>query len=144
MIVTLNNTNTETFLLTDIRSIKFEAEILNLYKNNGNVSTWNISDIANYRFEGVSGLGEMENNTGKLEVFPNPASNQTMITFSAAQSQTISIELLDLVGRKLRTIYSGNHIGQQSYSWQVDIPKGIYICRVAAESGIVTQSLIIQ
>jgi hypothetical protein len=117
---------------------------MNLYKNNGSVSTWNISEIVNYRFEGVSGLGEMEGTAGKLEVFPNPARIQAEISFYSAQNQQITIEVLDVLGRKVSDIYSGYHVGQHSYSWQVNIPEGTYICRVVAEKGIVTKSFFIQ
>jgi hypothetical protein len=144
LIVNLNNNNTETFVLSDIRSIKFGAETMKLNKNNGSVSTWNISEISNYSFEGVSGLRETESTTGKLEVFPNPATNHMLISFSSAQNHPIMIEILDLLGKKIREIYSGNHVGQQSYFWEVDIPKGMYICRVSSKSGIVTKSLVIQ
>jgi len=144
MVVTLNNNNTETFALTEIRSLKFGTQTMNLNKYNGSVTTWNLSDIANYRFIGVTGLGDLKSSTGKLELFPNPASNQTMISFSAAYNQQITIEILDLQGKKIRTIYAGNHAGQLSYSLQADVPKGLYLCRVATENGILTKSLIIQ
>jgi len=144
LIVTLNNSNIETFALTDIRSIKFVQQTMTLFKNNGSVSSWSISDIDNYRFEGVSGINEQEQLIGKLEVFPNPASSQAVISFSSPINQRISIEVVDLLGKKQRDVYSGNHFGTQSYTWQVDIPKGIYVCRVSTENGIVTKSLIIQ
>jgi hypothetical protein len=144
MVVTLNNNNTETFALSEIRSLKFGTQSMNLHKYNGSVSTWNISDIANYRFTGVTGLGELKSTAGNLELFPNPASKETMISFSAAQNQRITIEILDLQGKKIRSIYSGNHVGQQRYPWQVDVPKGMYLCRVTTENGIFTKSLIIQ
>ena len=143
MIVTLNNNNTETFALSEIRSLKFGTQTLNLNKSNGSISTWNLSDIANYRFVGLTGSDELKNTAGKLEVFPNPAGNQTMISFSAAHNQQISVEILDLQGKKIRNIYAGNHDGDQSFFWQVDVPKGMYLCRVATENGILTKSLII-
>jgi Secretion system C-terminal sorting domain len=144
MVVTLNNNNTETFALSEIRSLKFGTQTMNLYKTNGSISTWNISDIMNYSFVGVTGLDKLETSIGKLAVFPNPAGNRTMISFSTMQNQQISIELLDVQGKKMRDIYTGYHIGQHSYSWQVDVPKGLYLCRVKSENGIVTKPLIIQ
>jgi len=144
LIVTLNNSNIETFALTDIRSIKFVQQTMTLFKNNGSVSSWSISDINNYRFDGVSGINEQEQLIGKLEVFPNPASSQTVISFSSPINQRISIEVFDMLGKKMVEIYAGNHIGEQSYTWQVDIAKGIYVCRVRTENGIVTKSIIIQ
>ena len=144
LIVTLNNSNTETFALTEIRSIKFGTETMNLHSNNGDVITWNISDISSYSFEGPTGLSETEGFPGKLELFPNPATNQMLISFSSAQSQHITIEILDLLGKKVRDIYSGNHSLHQSYPWQVDVPQGLYICRVSTKDGITTKSIIIK
>ena len=144
LIVTLNNSNIETFALSDIRSIKFVAQSMTLFKNDGSVSSWSISDIDNYRFDGVSGINKQEQPIGKLEVFPNPMSRQAVISFSSPINQRISIEVYDLLGKKQCDVYSGNHFGEQSYTWQVDIAKGIYVCRVSIENGIVTKSLIIQ
>jgi len=144
LIVTLNNSNIETFALTDIRSIKFVQQTMTLFKNNGSVSSWSISDIDNYRFDGVSGINKQEQLIGKLEVFPNPSSSQVVISFSSLINQRISIEVVDLLGKKQCDVYIGNHFGTQSYIWQVDIAKGIYVCRVLTENGIVTKSLIIQ
>ena len=144
LIVTLNNSNIETFALSDIRSIKFIEQTMSLFKNNGSVSSWSISDIDNYRFEGVSGINKQEQLIGKLEVFPNPMSSQAVISFYSPINQRISIEVVDLLGKKQCDVYTGNHFGTQSYIWQVDIAKGIYVCRVSTENGIVTKSLIIQ
>ena len=144
LIVTLNNSNIETLELSDIRSIKFVQQSMTLFKNDGSVSSWSISDIDNYRFEGVSGINKQEQPIGKLEVFPNPMSRQAVISFSSPINQRISIEVYDLLGKKQCDVYSGNHFGEQSYTWQVDIAKGIYVCRVSTENGIVTKSLIIQ
>jgi len=144
LIVTLNNSNIETFELSDIRSIKFVQQSMTLFKNDGSVSSWSISDIDNYRFDGVSGINKQEQPIGKLEVFPNPMSRQAVISFSSPINQRISIEVYDLLGKKQCDVYSGNHFGEQSYTWQVDIAKGIYVCRVSTENGIVTKSLIIQ
>jgi hypothetical protein len=144
LIVTLTNNNTETFAVSEIRSIKFGAQTMNLRRNNGSVSTWNISEIANYRFEGVSGINETEKNIGKLQVFPNPMQEQTSIVFASQTHQHIRIQLLDILGRSVREIYSGPHEGEQTYTFQADVPKGLYLLRLIKDNGQLTQSILIQ
>jgi hypothetical protein len=142
--VTLTNGNTETFTLSEIRSVKFGVQTMNLQQNNGSISTWNISDVANYRLEGVSGIKDNEQANGKLQVYPNPARENLSISFSAQGTLRIRIELLDVLGRTVREIYSGTHTGEQSYTWQTDVPKGLYLLRLNSEKGQFTQSIIIQ
>ncbi len=144
LIVTLNNNNTETFAISEIRSIKFISQTMNLQKNNGSISTWNISDIANYRFEGVSGLNETELNMGSMQIYPNPADGQTFISFSYPSIQHIRIEILDLVGRTLHEVYNGKHLGEQRYGWQPNVPSGMYLVRLRSENGMLTQTIVIQ
>jgi hypothetical protein len=144
IIVNLNNGNTETFALSEIRSIKFGVQTMNLKRNNGNISTWNISDITNYHFENASGINDNEQAIGKLQVYPNPAQEYLSISFSVQATQHIRLELLDVLGRSIREIFNGTHMGEQSYTWQIDVPKGHYLLRLDSENGQLTQSIIIQ
>jgi hypothetical protein len=50
LVVTLTNTTTATFPISDIQSIKFGASAMILYKLDGTVTSWNIVDIDNYAF----------------------------------------------------------------------------------------------
>ena len=144
IIVTLTNNITETFALTDIRSLKFGAQTMNLQRNDGSISTWNISEIDNYRFEVVTGINDGATTFGKLQVFPNPIQEQTSIVFTSPTHQQIRIELLDGLGRSVREIYSGPHLGEQTYTLQADVPKGLYLLRLSGENGQLTQSILIQ
>lgn len=144
LIVTLNNNSTETFDISDIRSLKFGTQTMNLQRNNGSISTWNISEIDNYRFEGVSGIKEADKNIGKLKVFPNPMQEQTNIVFTSPTHHQIRIELLDVLGRAVREIYIGAHVGEHTYTFQANVPKGLYLLRLSSEIGELTQSILIQ
>ena len=117
---------------------------MNLQRNNGSISAWNISEIANYRFESVLGINETEKNIGKLQVFPNPMQEQTRIVFASQTHQHIRILLLDILGRSVREIYSGPHEGEQTYTFQADVPKGLYLLRLIKDNGQLTQSILIQ
>jgi hypothetical protein len=144
LIVTLNNNNLETFALNDISSIKFVAETLNLKMYNGNLHSWNISDIANYRFEGVGGLNNIESNIGILQVYPNPIIEQTVVSFSTQETQQIQIALIDFLGRTVQEVYSGKHQGTQNYTFKPNVLKGIYLLRLTSENGTLNQSILVQ
>jgi hypothetical protein len=117
---------------------------MNLQGSNGSLSSWNISDIANYRFEGVTAACVSAQSKGKLEVYPNPVNVEASIFFASHGNQRIRIELLDVLGRSIREIYSGYHAGEHTYIWQADVPKGLYLLRLTSENGQLTQSVIIQ
>jgi hypothetical protein len=144
LIVSLTNTATEAFNLSEIQSLKFLGQTLKIQLNNGSISTWNISEISNYRFEGDVGIIEEKHSVGKLKVFPNPVIEQTRIFFSTQGSQHIRIELLDILGRAVTEIYNGYHEGEQYYIWQSDLPKGLYLLRLVAENGQLTQTVLLQ
>jgi hypothetical protein len=144
LIVTLTNNTTETFAVSEIRSIKFGAQSMNLQQNNGTVASWNINEIDNYRFEGVTGLKEVEMGMGKLQVYPNPVQSLTQIVYNSKIRQQIRIELRDVLGRKVQEICNVVHVGEQTYTWQADVPKGLYLLCLISENGQLTQSIVIQ
>lgn len=144
LIITLNNSSAENFDLSEIRSIKFSAQTMNLYKNDGLNYTYNISDILNYRFEGVNQLNNSKQSIGKLMISPNPTRDLTSISFSSNRSLKISVEILDLSGRFIQEVYSGLHVGTVEYSWQPNLEQGIYIVRIGSENGVINQLIIIQ
>ena len=46
LIVTLTNGQTDAFNVSDIRSVKFVNNTMNLMENNGSQSSWNIDDVS--------------------------------------------------------------------------------------------------
>jgi hypothetical protein len=92
----------------------------------------------------------------KAEIFPNPFSDYTTIQFSTSKQNThLKIDLLDLSGRKIKTIAEGNYDeGNHQLNFSAkDLPKGIYLLRLQMNSsfptqktnpGMVTKKLIIQ
>ncbi|HSF44509.1 MAG TPA: T9SS type A sorting domain-containing protein, partial [Chitinophagaceae bacterium] len=61
---------------------------------------------------------------------PNPFVNSTTIGFTAWESARASVDLYDLHGRKIMTVWSGNAVSGQRYHAtlrEANIPKGNYI-----------------
>lgn len=62
-------------------------------------------------------------------VFPNPASD--MLTVSLQQTGMMQADLLDIDGRKMAALYSGNHQGGNlTLSLPAGIPAGVYLLHV--------------
>ena len=83
LVVTLTNTTTATFPISDIQSIKFGASAMILYKLDGTVTSWNIVDIDNYAFTcsvptATATQPTCNTSTGTITVnTPAPASGNT-------------------------------------------------------------------
>jgi flagellar hook assembly protein FlgD len=71
---------------------------------------------------------------------PNPARSATTITFDVVEAGNASLEVFDLAGRRVRTLYDGPaDAGAHEISWNLDddagrpVPPGVYLYRL--ESG---------
>jgi hypothetical protein len=82
----------------------------------------------------------------KLEVFPNPFSESANIEFGLTVNSSITIALLDVTGKKIKTIADGNFSeGNHHLNFSADdLPKGIYLVQLKTDLEIHTHKLIIQ
>lgn len=93
-----------------------------------------------YRIDNVVGVEEADL-SDQLQVYPNPASTNINITFSAITSATI--ELFDVTGQNVRT---ENVIGLERASIDVsNIPSGVYVLQVKyADGATITKKVVVQ
>lgn len=52
-------------------------------------------------------LGNVQNNHNRLAVFPNPASERAIATFTLAQAGRVSLKLFDALGREVESVFEG-------------------------------------
>jgi len=101
---------------------------------------------ANQYFTTNSLRPEGEITAETFEVYPNPFSSSTTITFSIEKSQNIIIELFDIAGRKLETLLDEN-LEAGSHEIHLDrghLPAGLSVLKRKTLSSVTTQSIIIQ
>ncbi len=145
LIVTLTNGQTDAFNVSDIRSVKFVNNTMNLMENNGSQSSWNIDDVSQYAFSGASSIVPTNGSTSdQVKIFPNPVSDNLNVEYWSLRAGKISIELLDLNGKVVRTVFEGSHQGKQTYTWTKDLPSGYYLCRIVSASKSITKPFVIQ
>ena len=80
--------------------------------------------------------------------YPNPFNASTIIEYSLAEQGYVSLEIFDILGRKVTTLVDGfEQAGNYQKAWygrndmgQV-LSSGIYFCKLAVDGRIVTKSL---
>ena len=91
----------------------------------------------------VSGLQEAPEVTG-LRVFPNPIGHEFFVDYQLVEEMPVEIDLYDLSGRKLRTLYRGESpAGQQRLPLQVDVPSGFYFLKMWAGGSVAVRPVVV-
>ncbi len=76
--------------------------------------------------------------------YPNPFNPQTRFTLSVAATQDASINVFNLLGQQVRTLYAGMMTAQQERAFAFDaasLPSGIYLTQVRGEHFLETQQV---
>lgn len=138
------------FLLSDIRTITYTAELLNLRKRDGSVVTWNLASIANYRYDLATGLPELMNPYVRLTIFPNPAVGNVYVRCELPVAARLSMELFDLQGRSIqRWVDRSWPAGIHQIEWQrtdrqgKKVPAGTYLLKVMTTSSVTCKKILL-
>ena len=90
----------------------------------------------------------MEEISGGVVVYPNPASHTVNVQFTLANQGNLSIKLMDMYGRLVTELYQSNnaHIGNQFLQMQLpnNLPTGMYFIHVCATNKTEVKKLIIK
>jgi hypothetical protein len=88
---------------------------------------------------------EMES-VNAFNMFPNPASSQATFTFTLSEQQRVSVEIFNINGVRVETLFEGDLQGNQQHSIKLnarDLAPGLYFYRFVAGSVSKTGSLMI-
>lgn len=78
--------------------------------------------------------------------YPNPFAESASIPVSVRESQEVRIDLVDVLGRTVATIYDGNLEGDRRYDFSFDgsgLSSGTYFVRVAGKSFSRTEKVVL-
>lgn len=85
---------------------------------------------------GVARLGknQLPDKTSLTAIYPNPVSSSAIISFSLAQSQTVSLKIFDVNGRLISTLADRNfEAGENKLLCNTEqVEAGVYILRMFA------------
>ena len=81
--------------------------------------------------------------------YPNPFDQKPMHEYVLSESQEVTIEIYDVLGRRIRTLVDGQkEAGRHTIQWnggsryETEIGSGMYFCRMRAADETVTKKMV--
>jgi len=125
-------------------TLRIFTEVGNTVKAAGN----QVSDLSEC-LEGGCPSQEAEQGlltVGKLTSFPNPSEGPVTIEFEINNNSRTILEVMDMNGRVVQTLFNANAQVGQTYRVEFDglnLPNGIYISKLCTETGIKIDKIMI-
>jgi len=99
------------------------------------------------RYEGTNGGVRKEDNKGVtgLNIFPNPATGQSTISFNLAEKKQVKLEIRDISGKVLKNIYNGE-LMQGEHEMRLNLANlsnGIYLGHLSTQGESICKIFII-
>ena len=144
LIVALDFGILNSFPIANIQSIKFGLNTMTVKENNGTIFTWNLQNVHYYYFDSSSGIEEtimIEDNA--IKIYPNPATSDLNIEYKSNDKSLITIEIVDIEGKRLSEIFTGIHQGNYTYNWNENLSNGLYYCRISTNTRTISKPFIV-
>ena len=75
-----------------------------------------------------------------LGTYPNPAQSRATVRYALPETQDVTVRLYDMLGRRVRTVVSGEQEGRHQRTLDVGaLPSGVYFLRLRAGGQTRTQ-----
>lgn len=136
-----------TYSLNDVRRMTFNNSILNLDLRDGTTYQWNINDVVSFRYNELTGVGEVLQGLNGLDVklFPNPNNGSFQLAYKLPKPTDIDISLYSIDGKLIKTLFKGQQgTGEQRINANLnEIPKGVYNCRIDTDGFSVNKKMTI-
>jgi hypothetical protein len=99
-----------------------------------------------HQFDSLISNVQNVKNDFDFKLFPQPASHYTTIQINTDYNKTVAIELYDITGRKLKSIYNGKlNPNQNEFILDTSaLPNAMYIVTFKSQGFIQSKKLIIQ
>lgn len=101
------------------------------YNVNGTVTSTGLQTAITNALNSTTGIQEQGATLTSLNLYPNPADIRTEISYSLGTASEIKIDIYNVVGEKIATVFSGQQ-GQGEHNMAVDTQKlssGIYFIK---------------
>ncbi len=96
----------------------------------------------------VTGFEENNSNISDLNLFPNPVSSSASISFSLNETKTVSVKIVDITGREIKTLVNEKlNAGQHQIGWNIinqnnqAVDNGIYFAIINAGDNTVSKKI---
>jgi mannan endo-1,4-beta-mannosidase len=111
----------------------------------GNSFSYTIPQLSVYHFvfsdSTVTTGINIINNLDNIAIYPNPSTGIYTITFDKTTNENLTIEVMDITGKTIKTLVVKSDIGSTQLNLQ-DLPNGVYITRISSANGVIMKKLI--
>ena len=89
--------------------------------------------------------GDIPQTVELLQNYPNPFNPVTQIRYSLPQASNVSLEVYNVMGQRVATLYNGQqHAGQHTVSFDaVNLASGVYVYRLTAGSFVESRKMML-
>lgn len=106
--------------------------------------TWGINELyVEYTIEPMMVGTEDLNDTQDISIYPNPASDVIFVDFNLENSSPVSIEIVDLSGKLLKTFEFENILSDRINMNVRDLNHGVYFMNIRTEEGFTSERIVI-
>ncbi len=105
------------------------------FTDDGSISTSNMQTAINSALS-TSAIIENHKNNFQLNVYPNPATDKLYLSYSLTEINSVTLEIVNMLGEKLRTITNENQkTGLNEINIDVaDFKNGFYLLKISSEN----------
>ncbi len=85
------------------------------------------------------GRGKLTDADIMMQTAPNPFSTTTTIAFSLPIAEQVQVQIFDISGKQISTLFNGAIDAEANYSISFDangLPSGMYICKLSTSTGV--------
>jgi hypothetical protein len=109
------------------------AQIKVTEKDAGNCSFTNVRTIV---ITSIIGINEKGQQIGLGMAYPNPANTSVTIPLVSEGNWDVDLNLFDMTGKKVKSIYSGEITGNRDFTFNVDdLENGMYFYKITTSEG---------
>jgi hypothetical protein len=122
-----------TFELNQVKKLSFSTEKIIFNLNDGNISTYELSDICNLSFNNLVDKIEPVDNLKYSDfiLYPNPAFDDIQISYELTKPADILLEISDLLGKVLYHQIISSPMGTNHVTISLEqFPTGLYLFRI--------------
>ncbi len=94
----------------------------------------------------TGGIGDFSGSVSDVNIYPNPVTVNSTITFTITSPENVSVDLFDASGREVMNLVQEEVNSPGTYSTRVNVAsleKGVYFCRVKAGEFYTTRKLVV-
>ena len=99
--------------------------------------SWTLAELLDGQWEAVADIVDVPGTHVVEAAYPNPFNPEATFNFAVNADQFVQAELVDMLGRVVANLYSGNVTAGETQTVRVDgssLPSGMYLIRVFGET----------